>query len=289
MKILITGSRGFIGNALRKRLLREGHDVKEFDAWTGNNLLDIKQLRMATKGVKVVYHLAAEADLNNAKKFTLPAMNVNVAGTYYLAQACSENGCLLNYISTCCVYGNQETHPTTEANAPSPTEIYAYSKLAGENCIKGYALTTGLKYNILRIATVYGPGMRSALAIKIFFDRALKNEQLHIHGNGLQTRTMTYIDDIVDGLVAVLAKDVVGETINITTEEEVMIHDIAKRIISITSSKSSMIYVNDRPGQIIKEAFDTIKAKQMLGWSAKVTLNDGLKRTYEWIKFLKQR
>jgi len=223
LKILVTGGSGFIGKALIERLKKEGHEVENFDLSEGKDLRNLKQVERAVKGKDVVFHLAAIADLNVSREKPKENMDINVLGTMNVAEACWRHKTLLFYTSTCCVYGNQPKHPVDEETLPRPTEIYACSKLAGEYVILGYAKTCGLQYNIARIATTYGPGMRPALAVYIFFDRALKNKPIPIHGTGKQTRTLTYIDDIVEGLVAWLKSGVKNEIINITTEEEVSV------------------------------------------------------------------
>lgn len=284
MKILITGSRGFIGSAFKERLRAEGYQVVEFDLQTGHDVHDPDQLRQALEDCAVAYHFAAMSDLNQAEEDPQGCLRSNISGTRNVAEICSECGCLLNYISTSCVYGNQSVYPVTEASVPDPTEIYADSKLSGEKCVLEVHAATGLKYNILRIATVYGPGMRDALVIKIFFDRARAGLPLEVHGHGKQTCSMTYIDDLIDGLLLVKQKGLVNETINLTTEEEVSVNDIADRIIRLTASRSPVIFVPDRKGQIYKRSFDAGKAKERLGWQAKTSLQEGLRKTHAWIQ-----
>lgn len=281
-KILVTGGEGFLGKNLVKRLKREGHEVESYDLVRGQDLLNRKQLEKAVQGKDAVFHLAAIADLNVSRECPLKNMEINVIGTINVAEACWRKGARLYYASTCCVYGNQKNHPTDENSLPNPTEIYASSKLAGEYVVLGYARTCGLKYNIMRLATFYGPGMRPTLAVYIFFDQAIKGEPITIHGDGTQTRTFTYIDDIVDGILSLFKSGIENEIVNITTEEEISVLKMAKMIKEIANSQSEIIFTPQRPGQIFKEQISAKKAKNLFGWRAKTSFKEGLQKTYKW-------
>jgi len=285
--ILITGGSGFIGQHLVEKLKEQGHSVEVFDLANGQDLLNVQQVEEAIKGKDVVFHLAAIADLYESKKYPLKNMNINVVGTINVAEACLKHGAVLNYASTCCVYGNQEVHPSDEKSLPNPTEIYACSKLAGEYIILGYAKTCGLKYNIMRFATIYGPGMRSALATYVFMDQATKGLPITVHGTGKQTRTLTFTEDLVDGMVAWFNSGIINEIINLTTEEEVSVLQTINLVKEITGSESEIVFLPERQGQIFREQIESQKAKALFGWEAKHTFRDGMIRTYQW--FLKEK
>jgi nucleoside-diphosphate-sugar epimerase len=283
-KILVTGGTGFIGKHLFGRLKKEGHQVEIFDLKRGDDLRDPKQVDKAVKGRDVVFHLAAIADLNVSRKNPRENTDVNITGTVNVANACWRHRAVLNYASTCCVYGNQKKHPVDENTLPNPSEIYAHSKLAGEHIILGYAKTCGLEYNIIRFATIYGPGMRPALGVHVFFDQALDSKPITIHGNGKQTRTLTYIDDLIDGIMVLFHSGVKNEIINLSTEEEVSALQMAKLIKKMTNSKSPIVFISQRPGQTFREAVSAQKAKKLLGWRAKTSFKEGLEKTYRWFK-----
>ena len=287
MKILVTGGEGFIGKILTDKLRALGHEVESFDYLNGQDIRNYEQVERAVKGKDVVYHLAAVADLNWAREHPLETMDINVTGTTQVAVACARNNVLLNYSSTCCVYGNCNEHPSHEETLPKPAEIYAHSKLAGEHIILGYATLYGLRYNIMRYATIYGPGMRKELAIHIFFRQAMRGEPITVHGDGKQSRTLTYIDDLIEGNLGFIKQGVENEIINLSTEEEHSVNEMVEMIKSITGSKSEIKYIDQRPGQVFKEAIDSSKAKKILGWEAKHSFEEGLKKTYEWMKTLK--
>ncbi len=282
-KILITGGRGFLGRRLLERLTKD-HQINTFDIIDGLDITDSKQLADYIKDNDIIVHLAAVADLNYAREHPQETMNINVLGTINVLEACRKYQKPLIFISTCCVYGNQKNHPSTEESCPNPTEIYAYSKLAGENLVLGYHKQFGIQYNILRLATFYGPDMRPALAPYIFFKKVINNEPIEIHGDGRQTRTFTYVDDIVEGIVATITSEIWNEVINISTEEETSVLDLAKMIMEIVGREVPLKFVADRPGQIKKEQISAQKAKALLDWEAKVSIKEGLRLTYEWMK-----
>jgi len=287
-KILITGGKGFLGKRLKKALINKGYKVLTFDILDGKDITKPQQIERSIKNCDIIIHLAAIADLNYAREHPKETMDVNILGTVNVLEGCRKHKKDLIFASTCCVYGNPDTHPVDEKTCPKPTEIYAHSKLAGEHLILGYAKHFGIKYNILRLATFYGPEMRPALSPYIFLSRVMKGEPIEIHGTGKQTRTFTYVDDIVDGIVAVLESKVWNEIINITTEEETSVLRLAKLAMKIVGKKVPLKFVADRPGQIKREQILAKKAKKLLGWKAKVSIEEGLKLTYEWMKTLKE-
>jgi len=284
--ILVIGGKGFIGSKFVEKIQGKENNVFTYDVQDREDINQYTHLliKLLDKRIDEVWHFAAIADLNYMRQYPMRSMGVNVLGTINIANICSEKKIKLNFISTCCVYGNQEIHPSDEKQLPNPAEIYACSKLAGENIIKGYAKSYGLKYNILRIPTTYGPRMRPALGVYIFFAQALKGKPLTIHGNGKQVRTLTYIDDVVDALVAVQGRGIENETINISTTEVVSALDMAEKIKALSNSNSEIKHIDQRIGQTFYEEIDVSKAKKLLGWEAKTSFDEGLVKTYEWIK-----
>ena len=285
MKILITGGNGFIGNSLLNRFKEEGHETISFDIQNGGrNILDVNQIRKDSKGCDAVFHLAAVADLNYAREQPAETMDINVQGTANVAAVCNELDIPLYYGSTCCVYGNQECHPTDESSLPKPTEFYACTKLAGEYVIEAYRKMYGLNAVYMRFATTYGPNMREALGVHIFLDQALNGKDITVHGDGRQTRTLTYIDDLIDGIMALFNSDINDGVYNLTTEEEVSAIDMAKEIKKLCKSDSRIVFIPQRPGQIFRELISAQKAKRDFGWGAKTEFRDGLRNTYDWIR-----
>lgn len=284
VKALCTGSKGFIGSKLVERLKREGLSVQGFDMADGVDLRNAEDVDYAVRGKDVVFHLAAVADLNQSRVKPIETMKINVEGTWNVANSCSRHGVKLYFASTMCTYGNQKVHPVTEETLPNPSEIYACSKLAGENVIKGFHYTYGLQYVMMRFATIYGEGTRPALGTHIFLRQALNGEPITVHGDGSQTRTLTYITDLIDAIMAAYDSGKMNETWNMTTEEEVSALKMAEDIKKLTGSKSEIVFIPQRVGQTMRESVSAEKIRRECAWAAKVGWGEGVARMYEWFK-----
>jgi nucleoside-diphosphate-sugar epimerase len=209
-------------------------------------------------------------------------MKINIKGTWNIAYACSKHDIPLYYASTCCVYGQQKVHPSTEESKPNPSEIYACSKLAGENVIMGYHHTYGLKYNFMRFATIYGEGCRCALGTHIFMGQALRGEPITVHGNGKQTRTLTYVGDLIDAIYMLYKSKKMNGIWNLTNEREISANEMVYVAKNITKSKSPIVYIPQRVGQTFKEQISAQKMLKEVGWKAKVDFEEGMARQYKW-------
>lgn len=283
-KILQIG-KGFIGDEVARKLKALGYEVEIFSLSLGQNMLDRTQLEEAIARNDYVIQMAAMADLNDFEATPLKGMNINIWGTVLVANYCTKLKKRLYNISTCCVYGNTHELPSHEDSKTNPSEIYAEAKLAGEHIIKGYHKSFGLEYVILRIATTYGPEGRSALAPHVFLGQILSGEPVTIHGDGNQTRTLTYIEDEADGIVAAIEHpEVVNETINISSEEELSVNDWVRIIGEVVNQPYNVQRIGDRVGQTFREKIDSTKAYRLLGWKAKHKFKEGIEKTYDWMQ-----
>jgi len=280
MKVLVTGSKGFLGNAFSKKLFEHGHEVIGYDL--PEDIRDREKVSASIKGCDCVFHFAAVADLNYARLHPYETLDINVMGTASVAEACSKHRVPLNFISTGCVYGNNGVSVSDEESLKHPTEVYAYSKLAAEQIVEAYHVNNGLNYNIIRSSTFYGPNMRKELAIYIFLEHAKNNKPLLIHGSGKQTRTFIYIDDVLDVLIRLLIKPM-NQTFNIAGVEEISILHLAHKCCGVADSMVPILHIKDRHGQIFHETLSIEKAHRLLGWAPKWSLDKGLEATYQWI------
>ncbi len=289
-RILLTGDRGFIASKVKQRLLEEGHDVFGYDIVAGQDLLNVAQLELAVQKVDVVYHIAAQADLTQMSKSVEDGRKgvlINVEGTHNVAYLCAKHKKWVIYASTVCVYGNVTDHPEKEdSTLPNPSELYSCSKYAGEWLVRGYGLNYGMPWTSLRFATIYGEGMRKALGLHIFFRQAAAGEPITVHGDGKQVRTLTFIDDLVDGIVAPLTHEdaAKGQVFNLSSSEPISALRMAEDVKLLTGSRSAIKFIEQRANQTIHEDFDVSKAEKLLGWKAKTPWEEGLKKTYEWMK-----
>ena len=286
LKILVTGSSGFIGRALCQELLNRNYEVvgldlrrsfKPFFQQYLSDITTIKSENPAFKGVDQVIHSAAMADLNEARQYREKCFRLNVYGTFRIAEICRELNIPLNYISTCCVYGNTSEHPTTEGAPTNPAEIYGATKLAAEPLVKLIP-----KWNILRYSTVVGPGMRPALSTYIFLAQAIRGQPFTIDGTGQQTRTWIYIDDLVDATIKTL--NLRNETVNIAGAETHSVLEMAKMCAEVARKEYDVIHRPDRPGQVFHEEICIDKAKRLLNWEPKVDLREALRRSVDYVR-----
>lgn len=292
MVIGVTGGNGYVGGHLVKKLKEKGHEVVIYDLPDDIRMLEKLEKWVKLNKPKAIYHLATNAGINWCDEHPREAHDINVYGTWMVADVCSRYNILLNYISTCCAYGNQTKLPINEETLPNPSEIYACNKLAGEYIVKGYHISTGMKYNILRLATMYGPSVeptekRPDMAIPIFFEKAMRGEKFAIHGDGLQTRTYTFVEDVVDAMVLVTEKQIENETITLTNIEEISVIDIANKVKELIPD-AEWYFSEDRKGQIKREVFDTSKANRLLGWTPKVSFDEGINKYYKWLRDLER-
>lgn len=297
MKVLVTGSSGFIGRYLVEKLLELGHTVVGCDLKSSNfakrnchlhkadftNQQELEAL-FSKQEPDYCHHVGAVADVNYARQHSIETVKANVLGTGVVAEMCRRFDCFLTYISTCCVYGTTDVYPTDEEAPLRPTEIYGSTKLAGEYVVKGYQQLYGLDCNILRYSTVYGPRMREALAPYIFLSRAIRNETLPIHGDGAHTRSYIFVEDLVEATVK--AMKVKGEVVNIAGEEAVSTLELAELCWQIANPNEEVAleFVPDRPGNVKKEHIDISKAKRLLNWNPQTSINKGLEITHDWLR-----
>lgn len=281
LRVVVTGGRGFVGSHLMSGLRGAGHWVSALDLVDGLDVCDPAAVWSALAEADVVVHLAAWADLYEARRDPVEAVRVNVLGTATVANVARLRGIRLVHGSTACVYGNQETYPTPENAVPNPTEIYAQTKLAAEQVVQGLVASFGLDAVCVRFPGVYGEGLRGALAVARFFECAMSNGELEVHGDGLQTRTPIHVEDLVRGLLRVVESPDIRGVINLGTSEEISALDLARRIREIVG-RGRIVHVGQRLPQTHRELVDWTRARTLLGWEPQVTLREGLERTWRW-------
>jgi nucleoside-diphosphate-sugar epimerase len=201
----------------------------------------------------------------------------NINGTQNILDLCEIYKIRLLFASTCCCYGNVNEHPSNEDSQIYPCEPYAKSKALCEELI----LKSKLPHVSMRLATFYGPNMRKELAPAIFLHNAHYNLKISIHGDGKQTRTFTYIDDIVSGILTILQSNTPHKIINITGTEIISVLNMISIIEEIMGKKCIIEFVKDRDGQIYKEDISNTRLKE-LGWEPKTSFKEGMKLSYNY-------
>lgn len=309
-KIFITGGAGFIASTLIARLVGE-NKIVVFDNFhrdsiteTGlaehpnvtivkGDVLDPLGLTEAMRGCDTVIHAAGIAGIDTVVKNPVKTMEVNMIGTANALAAAKEVGVDYRFIdfSTSEVFGSMafrssETDETVSGSAGEARWTYAVSKLAGEHLAKAYHSEFNLPVVTVRPFNIYGPGQTGEGAIQIFISRALKNEVITIHGDGAQIRAWCYIDDFVDCILRCLgSKEAVGESFNIGNPRAVItILGLAQTVCRVLGSKSEIKFVPELSADIAIRIPSVEKSADLLGFRAKVDLDEGIINTAEWIK-----
>ena len=306
--VFITGGAGFIGSTLAG-LLCDRNRVRLFDNLARNttqhtgllersgielvrgDVLDYDALRSAMEGADVVVHAAAIAGIDTVIKSPVRTMEVNMIGTANVLRAALAHKVRNRLVefSTSEVFGSMayrvsEEMQTVSGSAGEARWVYAVSKLAGEHLAHAYHKEHGLPIVSVRPFNVYGPGQTGEGAIHAFIKRALKNEDITIHGEGTQIRAWCYIDDMVEGLLCALENPkAIGESFNIGNARAVTtIFGLAETVCRVLGSKSKILFGPALSADIELRIPETEKADRLLGFRAKVDLEDGIRRTAEW-------
>jgi UDP-glucuronate decarboxylase len=310
--IFITGGAGFIGSALAERLV-EDNRIIIYDNFRRNSLtrkpellehpnvtivqgdiLDPQLLQDSIDHANIVIHAAAIAGVDSVIRDPVTTMEVNVIGTYNVYRACLKATQSLERIidfSTSEVFGAYAYKVTEEKLKPELTVgearwSYAISKLTGEFFANSFYVKYGLPIVCVRPFNIYGPGQVGEGAIHHFVVNAIQNQDLTIHQDGSQIRAWCYIDDILDALHTIMESDrASGHAFNIGNPKSTLtIYHLAREIIRLSGSKSNIVFRERSSPDVEIRIPDIHKAKEILGFSPKVELEEGLLRTIEWYR-----
>ena len=305
-KVVVTGGAGFVGSNIVRRLLKEGAEVVVLDDfYTGNeenlplpdprlevvrgSVTDFDLVRRVLKGADSVIHEAARNIIVSTRN-PREDYEVNIGGTLNVLLAVRELGIRrVVYASSASVYGNPRYLPINEDDATNMLSPYSVSKFAGENYCKAFYESYGLSASMVRYSNVFGTAQRPdnpyCGVVSKFFEAAMRGEAPRIHGDGEQTRDFTFIDDVVEAtLLAAFSAKAEGQVYNIGTGRETSVNQLALMIIKITGADVEPVYVDRRDiDNIRRRVLNIEKIRRELRWSPSVTVEQGLRRTYEWL------
>ncbi len=309
-QVFITGGAGFIGSTLAGRLV-ERNRIVIYDNLARNSLkdkaikdhanlelvegdiLDAARLSQAMQGADIVVHCAAIAGIDTVIKSPVTTMRVNMVGSANVLEAAAQLKRVERVVcfSTSEVFGQQafrssETDSTVMGNVGEARWTYAVSKLAEEHLAIAYHQEKWLPTTVVRPFNVYGPGQVGEGALRNFIERAIKNEPIQIHGDGTQIRAWCYVDDMVDGvLLAMSHPKAVGESFNIGNQRAVTtIYGLASAVVRVLGSSSPITFARKDYVDVELRVPSVLKAREFLGFEAKVDLDEGIRRTADFYR-----
>lgn len=307
-KILITGAAGFLGSHLCDRFIKEGFHVIGMDNLITGDLKNIEHLFKLEQfefyhcdvsrfvhipgQLDYILHFASPASPIDYLKIPIQTLKVGSLGTHNLLGLAKAKKATILVASTSEVYGDPLVHPQKEdywgnVNPVGPRGVYDEAKRFQEALTMAYHTFHGLDTKIVRIFNTYGPRMRlnDGRVLPAFIGQALRGENLTVFGDGSQTRSFCYVDDLVEGIYRLLLSDY-HQPVNIGNPDELTISDFAEEIIKLTGTTQKVIYESlpvDDPKQ---RQPDITRAREILNWEPQIGRNEGLKITYEYFKSL---
>src|SRR5690349_10521385 len=307
-RVLITGGAGFLGSHLCDRFIKEGYQVIAMDNLITGDLRNIEHLfklkefefyhHDVTKFVHIpgkldyILHFASPASPIDYLKIPIQTLKVGAMGTHNLLGLARAKGARILVASTSEVYGDPLVHPQTEeywgnVNPVGPRGVYDEAKRYLESITMAYHTFHQVETRIIRIFNTYGPRMRlnDGRALPAFIGQALRGEDLTVFGDGSQTRSFCYVDDLVEGIYRLLLSDY-ALPVNIGNPNEISLKDFAEEVLALTGNKVKIVYKplpTDDPKQ---RKPDITKAKKLLNWQPTIDRKEGLAKTYQYFKSL---
>lgn len=305
MKVLVTGGAGFLGSRLCEKLLEKGRSVICIDDLSTGKISNIERLienknfefhrhnivnTFPDFDAEEIFNLASPASPKVYMENRLQTLKASTQGVINALEFARAKKAKILQASTSEIYGEAFEHPQSESyngnvSPTGPRSCYAEGKRCAEALFKTYALEYGMDAKIARIFNTFGPrmGANDGRVISNFISAAMTGEDLVIYGDGKQTRTFCFVDDMVNGLIRLMGSRLSGP-INLGGEEEISINGLAQAVLNLTSSSSSIVHGTALEEDPIKRRPDLNLAKNSLGWSPLISLEEGLSRTIDFYR-----
>ncbi len=306
MKALVTGGAGFIGRWVVRELLERGVEVTVLDDLSSGRRENIEEFRNHSKflnfhqgdikdvelsrkllaGHEICFHLAASINVQDSIDDPKTTFENDICGTFHLLEAARQHRTRFVFVSTCMVYEKAASGAIHEKSPTFPASPYAAAKLAGEQLTLSYAQAYGLPFTVLRPFNTYGPFQKSngeGGVVAVFTQRALQGDRLRIYGDGTQTRDLLYVEDCARFIVeAGFSQKTAGEVINASTGKDIAIKDLALKIAGKREYIEHVAHIHPQ-SEIARLVGDFGKAKKLLGWEPRISLEEGIARTRHWM------
>jgi UDP-glucuronate decarboxylase len=305
-RVLVTGGAGFLGSHLCERLLRDGHDVLCVDNFFTGRKTNIAHLIGQPRfevmrhditfplyvEVDEIYNLACPASPVHYQFDPVQTTKVSVIGAINMLGLAKRVGARILQASTSEVYGDPTVHPQREdyrgnVNPLGPRACYDEGKRCAETLFFDYARQHRVKIRVVRIFNTYGPRLHPSdgRVVSNFIAQALRGEDLTIYGDGSQTRAFCYVDDLIDGFIAMMeADDSLTGPVNLGNPQEIPVLTLAERVVALTQSNSGIVRRPLPQDDPVQRCPDITLARSLLNWSPKVSLDDGLRRTIAYFQ-----
>jgi nucleoside-diphosphate-sugar epimerase len=297
MKYVVTGAAGFIGSQLAEKLLEAGHEVVSIDCFTDyydpalkeENAagLDVVRVDLADEdldldGVDGVFHLAGQPGVRSFGDVFEEYVRRNLLASRRVFEAAAGAGVRVVFASSSSIYGDAERYPTPEQTEPRPISPYGITKLGCEQLAHAYAQGFGLDAVVLRYFTFYGPRQRPDMALARIVDALARGSSFELYGDGLQSRSFTYVADGVEATVAAMERAPAGSVYNVGGGEEATMREVIATLERVSGRTLDLVESPAAAGDVRRTSADATWIQRDLGWRATTTLEDGLRAQWEW-------
>jgi UDP-glucuronate 4-epimerase len=297
MKYVVTGAAGFIGSQLAETLLESGHEVIAVDCFTDyydpalkeENAagLDVVRLDLAAEnldldGVDGVFHLAGQPGVRSFGDVFEEYVRRNLLASRRVFEAAAASATRVVFASSSSIYGNAERYPTTEETEPQPISPYGITKLGCEQLAHAYAQGFGLEAVVLRYFTFYGPRQRPDMALARIVDALARGVSFELYGDGLQSRSFTYVADGIEATIAAMERAPSGGVYNVGGGEEATIREAIGTLERVSGRTLDLVERPAAAGDVRRTSADATRIEHDLGWRATTSLQDGLQAQWEW-------
>jgi len=297
MKYVVTGAAGFIGSQLAENLLEGGHDVVAVDCFTDyydpalkeENAagLDVVRLDLADEdldleGVDGVFHLAGQPGVRSFGDVFEEYVRRNLLASRRVFEAASSADVRVVFASSSSIYGDAERYPTPEETEPRPISPYGITKLGCEQLAHAYAQGFGLDAVVLRYFTFYGPRQRPDMALARIVDALARGSSFELYGDGLQSRSFTYVADGVEATIAAMERAPAGSIYNVGGGEEATMREAIATLARVSGRSLDLVESPSAAGDVRRTSADATRIGRDLGWRATTSLEDGLRAQWEW-------
>ena len=297
MKYVVTGAAGFIGSHLAETLVVRGHDVLAVDCFTDyydpalkeTNAADLNVARidlaeddLDLSGVDGVFHLAGQPGVRSFGAVFEEYIRQNLLASRRVFETAAAAGVRVVFASSSSVYGEAERYPTPEDTEPRPISPYGITKLGCEQLANAYAKGYGLEAVALRYFTVYGPRQRPDMALARIVDALARGASFELYGDGLQSRSFTYVADAVDATIAAMEHAPNGALYNVGGGAEATLRDAIATLERVSGRTLDIVERPAAAGDVRRTSADTTRIENDLDWRATTSLEDGLRAQWEW-------